>query len=101
MHIYARQGDLVIRKEPIPRGFKLKAVAQPLILAGRESAPHTIKDFSGIEYGESNGVQRMRIPSTVQLSHDGRHQFTTLEAGEYAVESLAEMRGELAAAVED
>lgn len=101
MEIYARQGDLVIRREPVPSNVKLEKASGPVVLAGRETAPHVINAFEGVSYAESNGVQYLRTKNTVKISHAGRHTEATLEPGEYSVESLAEMRGDVAAAVED
>lgn len=99
--IYARHGDLVIRKEAIPQGFALARPKAPLVLAGRETAPHTIAQFGNVEHGEVDGVQRLRVVEPVTLTHGGRHTTISLEPGEYAIEPLAEMRGDLVAAVED
>jgi len=99
--IYARHGDLVIRKEAIPADFPLARPLAPLILAGRETAPHTIARFNVVEHGEVDGVQRLRVVEPVTLTHGGRHTEISLEPGEYAIEPLAEMRGDLVQAVED
>lgn len=100
--IYARHGDLVIRKEAVPSGFPLARPLAPLVLAGRESAPHTIAQIGGVEHGEVEGVQRLRVTGpAVTLTHGGRHTEITLEPGDYSIEPLAEMRGDLVQAVED
>lgn len=98
--IYARHGDLVIRKEAIPPGTALAKPTAPLILAGHETAPHTIGQFGNVEYAGGD-VQRLRVAKNVTLTHGGRHTEITLEPGDYAIEPLAEMRGDLVQAVED
>jgi hypothetical protein len=99
--IYARHGDLVIRKEAVPPGLALAKPTAPLILAGHETAPHTIARFGDVEYAEADGVQRLRVAKHVTLTHGGRHTEISLEPGDYAIEPLAEMRGDLVQAVDD
>jgi len=53
-------------------------------------------------HGEVEGVQRLRVTGpAVTLTHGGRHTEITLEPGDYSIEPLAEMRGDLVQAVED
>lgn len=99
--IYARHGDLVIRKEAVPSGFVVTRPTGPVVLAGHESAPHVIAAFQDVEYGTDGDTQRLRVTREVQLTHGGRHTTVSLEAGEYAIEPLAEMSGDIARSVED
>lgn len=100
-NLYARHGDLVIVKEAVPSGITLEKPKAPLVLAGRESAPHTIEDFSAVEHAVDGEVQRLRVLRATQLSHSSRHVTIPLEVGEYALWPLGEMSGEIARRVED
>jgi hypothetical protein len=100
-HIYARHGDLKFFAEPIPAHIALATPKAPLVLAGRESAPHTISRFQDVEHFADGDVQYLRVKTPVELTHGGRHTTITLEAQDYVIESLAEMRGDLVQAVED
>lgn len=99
--IYARHGDLKFFAEPIPAGVQLSTPKGPLILAGRESAPHTIGKFGDVEHAADGDVQYLRVKNAVELTHGGRHVAITIEPGDYVIEPLAEMRGDLVQAVED
>jgi len=99
--IYARHGDLVIRKEAVPPGFDLKKPSAPLVLAGHESAPHVIAAFQDVEHGADGETQRLRVAKSVMLTHGGRHAAIEIEPGDYVVYPLAEMSGDLARSVED
>jgi hypothetical protein len=101
MEIYARHGDLVIQKEALPEGFVLSKPTAPLILAGRETAPHTIASYADVEHGAGGGVQRLRVRRAVKLTHGGRHNTIAIEPGDYVIYPLAEMSGDLARSVED
>lgn len=100
-HIYARHGDLKFFAEAIPEHIKLATPVGPLVLAGRESAPHTISDVKNVEHFADGDVQYLRVKKSVELTHGGRHTAITLEPQDYVIESLAEMRGDLVQAVED
>lgn len=99
--LFARHGDLVINKAPIPSGIELSEPTAPVVLAGRESAPHVIADFQHVKYGTRNGIQFLRVAQQVELSHSERHKTIALPPGDYQVASLAEMSGDMARAVED
>lgn len=99
--IYARHGDLVIRKEAVPSDFELKKPSAPLVLAGHESAPHVIAAFADVEHGADGETQRLRVARAVTLTHGGRHTTIEIEPGDYVIYPLAEMSGDLARSVED
>lgn len=105
--LYARHGDLVINRTPIPADIQLEKPKAPVVLAGRESAPHTITDFGSVLYGQRDGIQFVRVLKDVELSHSERHKTIQLVSGyapgegDYHVASLAEMNGDLARSVED
>lgn len=99
--LFARHGDLVINKAAIPSNVKLEEPKAPVVLAGRESAPHTISDFRSVLYGRENEIQFVRVTKPVELTHSERHKTIELPAGDYQIASLAEMNGDLARAVED
>ncbi len=99
--IFARHGDLVINRSPIPKSVKLSEPKSTVVLAGRESAPHAIAEFQHVLYGQEGAIQYLRIAQPVELSHSERHKTIALPPGDYQVASLAEMNGDLARAVED
>jgi hypothetical protein len=99
--LFARHGDLVINQAAIPESVELKQPTAPVILAGRESAPHAIADFGSVLYGRSEAIQFVRVIRDVELSHSERHKTIALPAGDYQIASLAEMNGDLARSVED
>jgi hypothetical protein len=99
--LFARHGDLVINKAPIPRGVDLLQPKTAVVLAGRESAPHAIAEFQHVLYGQDGAVQYLRVAQEVELSHSERHKTIALPPGDYQIASLAEMSGDMARAVED
>lgn len=99
--IYGRHGDLVIRQESAPSGVEYKPLTGPLVVAGRDTAPHAISAFEGVLYAQRGATQYVYFETPKELTHQGRHQTVTLEPGSYSFESLTEMDGELARAVED
>jgi hypothetical protein len=99
--LFARHGDLVINRAPIPTNIELSEPKAPVVLAGRESAPHAIAEYQHVKYGQSEGIQYLRVAKEVELSHSERHKTIALPPGDYQVASLAEMNGDLARAVED
>jgi hypothetical protein len=99
--IFARHGDLVINRAPIPSGAKLDKPKVRVVLAGRESAPHAIDAFESVLYGQSGSLQFVRVLEPVELSHSERHKTIALPPGDYQIASLAEMSGDIARAVDD
>jgi hypothetical protein len=99
--LHSRHGDLVFKQAPIPTDIELTPQKAPIILAGRESAPHTIAEFQHVLYGRREGIQFLRVAEPVEVSHSERHRTIPLQPGDYHVASLAEMNGELARAIED
>lgn len=99
--LFARHGDLVINQAPIPADIELRDPKAPVVLAGRESAPHAIAEFQHVKYGSREGIQFLRVAQEVELSHSERHKTIALPPGDYQIASLAEMNGDLARAVED
>lgn len=99
--LHSRHGDLVFKAAPIPTDIELTAQKAPIILAGRESAPHAIAEFQHVLYGRREGIQYLRVAEQVDVSHSERHKTIALPPGDYQVASLAEMNGEMSRAVDD
>lgn len=99
--LFARHGDLVINQAAIPKDIELGQPKAPVILAGRESAPHAIAEFQHVQYGIREGIQYLRVAKQVDLSHSERHKTIALPPGDYQIASLAEMNGEMPRAVDD
>ena len=95
--IYARQGDVVIRKAPI--GDVTLAPATDLVVAGSTSAAHTIVGQCG--YATSGRDTIVRIATDTTLSHAGRHLPISLPAGEYRFSPLRERGDATDRSVED
>lgn len=96
MHIYARQGDLVFRKEAVS-GELTKAVNH--VLAGAKTAPHTLRGTALVRTDGSRTHFRIAEPTTVE--HAGRHKAVTLEPGDYLTTILRERGGAGDREVED
>lgn len=99
--LHSRHGDLVFKKAPIPSDIALTAQKAPIILAGRESAPHALASFQHVLYGRREGIQFLRVAEPVEVTHSERHKTIALEPGDYQVASLAEMNGDMSRAVDD
>jgi len=99
--LHSRHGDLVFKQAPIPTDIELTAQKAPIILAGRESAPHAIAAFQHVLYGRRDGLQFLRVAEPVEVTHSERHKTISLEPGDYQVASLAEMNGDMAREVID
>jgi len=99
--LHSRHGDLVFKQASIPTDIELTPQKAPIILAGRESAPHAIADFKHVLYGRREGIQYLRVAESVNVTHSERHKTIELQPGDYQVASLAEMNGDLARAVDD
>ena len=99
--LHSRHGDLVFKQAPIPTDIELTPQKAPIILAGRESAPHAIADFQHVLYGRRDGIQFLRVAERVEVSHSERHKTIALPPGDYQVASLAEMNGDMSRAVDD
>lgn len=97
MQLYARQGDLVFEKATLSGEFEKKA---GLVLAGHDSAPHTIR--REIMFRRNGEVTELRIEKTsAVVSHAGRHVSVKLEPGDYVVRPLRERHGSMDRAVQD
>ena len=97
MHFAARQGDLVFDNEhhnEVPPGLKLEPLTAPLVLAGRDTAPHLIEDFAALKSVVRGDVRYLEVSREVVCSHQGRHLPVTLQPGTYAVFSLSEFDGD-------
>lgn len=87
MHIYARQGDLVIDKLSVAITGDLEK-ATGLVLAGRDSAPHVVR---GTVQMRRNGRRTLlRVAEATIIEHAGRHHSTPLEPGDYEARPLRE-----------
>lgn len=96
MQLYGRQGDLVFDSVPLTGEFRLE---QDLVLAGRDSAPHTVR---GTVLARREGlVTFLRVEKSVTVEHAGRHKPITLEPGDYEVRPLRERGSGEDRAVED
>lgn len=86
MEVYARQGDLVFNQVPSVTGDLKKVTG--FVLAGRDSAPHTIE---GTVLARTDGrIHHIEVPEATVVTHAGRHLPIPLEAGSYTVRPLRE-----------
>ncbi len=97
MNIYARQGDLVFNRIDSIPGELTKQTN--FILAGHDSAPHTIRGTAQVR-AEGNDFF-ISLAETAQVVHAGRHQPVTLEPGNYRVTRLRERGDATDRVVED
>lgn len=95
-----RHGDLVLRKIPLKNAGEV-AAATDLVLAGHDTAPHTVKGACRFRTdGEgASAVTTIVLDAPTELVHMGRHTSGELEAGAYRIAALVE--GEGRTAVED
>lgn len=98
MELYARQGDLVIDAKPIPDGVELRP-EKDLILAGRDSAPHTVRGT--VLAARQGAVTYLRVEQATRIDHAGRHRTVPLVVGDYEVRPLRERYGDANRAVVD
>lgn len=97
MKFYARQGDQVFDNEhfsEVPPGVKLEQLTAPLVLAGRDTAPHLIEDYKALKTAVRGDVRYLEVSEPVVCSHQGRHLPVLLDKGTYAIFSLSEFDGE-------
>lgn len=91
MEIYARQGDLVIRKldsSEVEQG-NLKEEQNP-VLAGSDTSTHTIPGKHLVRRDNDRII--VQIAETVQMIHGDRHRPVELAPGSYQITSLRERR---------
>jgi len=96
MQLYARQGDLVFDKRPLSGEFKQEA---GVVLAGRDSAPHTVVGTVGVR--REGLTTLLRVKRKTLVTHAGRHKTIALEPGDYEVRPLRERGSGEDRAVED
>ncbi len=96
MHIYARQGDLVITK--VDESGEYKSETNP-VLAGKNSSPHTVRGRVGVR--RSGNQIDLLVKKPTELVHSSRHRPVTLEPGAYTVTRLRERGDQSDRAVED
>ena len=88
--LFARHGDLVIDRRTIPSNINLEQAKAPIVLAGHDTAPHQIEQFSKVEMGKNENITYLRIGEKVQLFHHGRHLPIELPPGDYHIVPLRE-----------
>ncbi len=98
MQLYARHGDLVFDKLDTPITGDLDKHVD-LILAGNDSAPHTVR--GQVEARREEGITFLRVAKATTVDHAGRHMPITLEPGDYEVRPLRERHDGADRAVED
>lgn len=86
MNIYARQGDLVFNRVSAVTGELKKQT--DFVLAGRDSAPHTIRGTSQVR--TDGRIHHVRVAESTLVTHAGRHEPITLEPGDYTIRPLRE-----------
>ena len=96
MKVYARQGDVVIRRTQI-MGDLTPAVN--LVVAGASSSPHTLVGECG--YRIDGAMTYVRVAAGTTLTHAGRHLAVPMPAGDYVLTSLRERGDNSDRAVED
>lgn len=86
-----RHGDLTFVKHTSPHTVDLKP-ARDLVVAGNDTAPHTIVGacLFAREGEGANTVLRIRLPEDTRIIHAGRHTEGLLPAGDYTAASLVE-----------
>mgnify|MGYP001562364215 CR=1 FL=1 len=90
MEIYARQGDLVI--SAIAAGHKASLVShQDLVLAGSDTAPHTVVGEVLALVESTRTLLRCVAPTTI--THADRHLPVELSPGDYEITRLRERGG--------
>lgn len=86
MQIYARQGDIIIKR--------IENISGPLcqetdvVVAGSDS-PHTIRGPVQIQRA-GDSIIRVRITTETVVFHAGRHEDVRLETGDYELQPLRE-----------
>jgi hypothetical protein len=98
MHIYARQGDLVIEKLSTPISAELTE-HQGLVLAGRDTSPHRIA--GKVLAAQDGRTWLVRVAAPAQVGHSDRHNAVALEPGDYRIKPLRERGDSGDRAVED
>jgi hypothetical protein len=96
MEIFARQGDVVIRKTRLVGELD---DATDLVVAGASSHPHTIR--GACKFKRDGNITVVRVPDDTTIEHAGRHQSISLPAGDYELTSLRERGDEYDRQVED
>lgn len=96
MELYARQGDLVFDKTPVTG--ELEKAVNP-VLAGRDSAPHTIRGT--VLMRRDGALTMIRVAEQTEVTHAGRHLPITLEPGDYIISPLRERGDGFDRSVED
>lgn len=98
MHIYARQGDLVIEKLSSPITREL-APSVGLVLAGSDTSAHRIA--GKVESAQDGRDWLIRVTEPTSIDHADRHHSVTLEPGDYVVRPLRERGDDGDRAVDD
>jgi len=101
MELFARQGDLVIEKLPVPFPGEVTKVTNFVFAGDSSGHPHTL---NGTALMQRQGVAtRVRIAEPMELTHgkhDG-HRTVALPPGDYEVRPLRERGDGSDRAVED
>ena len=100
MHLYARQGDLVIEKLDAPISAELMEHTG-LVLAGRGTSPHRVAGKVLAAQDGSTWLLRVPAAAAVSIEHSDRHNAVALEPGDYRIKPLRERGGNGDRAVED
>jgi hypothetical protein len=85
MNIYARQGDLVIRKLDAPASGELRPKTN-IVFAGDSSGhPHTLRGNALMRRDGRKFFVRLAEPTVLEHGSAGGHKAVTLEAGDYEI----------------
>jgi hypothetical protein len=98
MHIFAIQGDQVIRKLDTKISGKLQP-ATNLVIAGSHEGTHTIKGTCQTRL--DGDIRLVRVQRKTKLVHASRHLETAMPAGDYSITTQRERGGDIDRAVED
>lgn len=90
MNLFARQGDLVIEKLPVPFPGTVEKVTNYVFAGDSSGHPHTLRGT--VQMQREGAATRVRLAEEMTLEHgkpDG-HRAVTLPVGDYEVRPLRE-----------
>ncbi len=98
MRIYARQGDICIRR--LDRECSTPEVVTDLVVAGRNTHPHVLVGTAHVSRAEPLPIT-VQVLEPTRLIHAGRHADVVCEPGYYELSRLRERGAGIDRAVED
>jgi hypothetical protein len=97
MKIYARQGDLVIRRADM--SAENLEPATDYVVAGSHTAPHVIMGATRVR--RDGSTLHVSVEVDTELRHAGRHKTIPLPTGSYTITTQRERNGDLDQDVRD